>query len=85
MRRVTTQTSVERLLPGDAAAEVMHAPSLMRAPSLPLAPRSPEQHPLPCTCAEQAELEEVDLSAEKKRTATELPEECPLCLEVCLR
>ena len=90
MRRVTTQTSVERLLPrqdlGDASA-VMAPPVLMRAPiSLPLAPRSPEHHPLPRACASDAELDEyADLTAQKKPASTlELPEECPLCLEVCL-
>ena len=87
MRRVITQTSVERLLPrqDDASADaVMAAPALMRAPSLPLAPRSPEQQARPHTCAEETELEdEVDLSPNKKHAAVEPPEECPLCLEVC--
>ena len=88
MRRVTTQTSVERLLPrqdlGDATSAVMAPPALMRAPSLPLPPRSPEHNPLARTCAADAELEDdVELCA-KKRAAVEQPEECPLCLEVCL-
>jgi hypothetical protein len=87
MRRVTTQTSVERLLPGQDLGDAVvlaSSPALMRAPSLPLASRSPEQHPFPRTCVEEAELEaELDLSP-KKRAAVEPSEECPLCLDVRL-
>lgn len=90
LRRVPTQTSVERLLPlerSDAPTTgvVLSPPALMRAPSLPLSPRSPEPHPMPRPRAEGAEYEEEedDICAAKKRAAAlELPEECPLCLEV---
>ena len=92
LRRVTTQTSVERLLPQDSTAGsdaqprgvLLAPPTLMLPLSRPGAPRSPEPHPLPRTCAEGADYEESedDVSAAKRRAALELPEECPLCLEV---
>lgn len=86
LRRVPTQTSVERLLPlerSDAPTTgvVLSPPALMRAPSLPLSPRSPEPHPMPRAEGAEYEEEEDDIRAAKRAAALELPEECPLCLE----
>ena len=66
LRRVTTQTSVERLLPQDNASDaqlsavMLAPPTLMRASNLPLPPPSPEPHSLARSSVDSAEFEGED-------------------------